>query len=136
MTEFLLQDCLLISRYGHADTKFVLCNYTDNLTVFYYNGRPQGRRERGAWPFASPPPPQIIYQKSISSAFYAHIFRQYFGAKKCQTQNTILKFLAQKYQRKRACKMLIKLTPGVNPIKLCFPNFEVKLECYLNHKMT
>jgi len=47
---------------------------------------------------------------SISSTFYAHILRQYFGGKKFQTQHTAFLFMAPKFlAKKRARKTLMKL---------------------------
>jgi len=53
---------------------------------------------------------------AISSAFYAQILQQYFGAKKCQIQNVTRENLRKAHSYKKlARKMLMKSTPGTYP---------------------
>jgi hypothetical protein len=72
--------------------------------------------------------------RSISPT-YVQLLRRYFCAKKVHTLNLIIKKLLAKLSYEKAVrKMLVKLTPGVNPTKLFFvklrffPFFVVKLE--------
>jgi len=52
------------------------------------------------------------FLESISSTFYAQLFCQYFGGKKIAKPNIIReKLLNYLSYEKRACKMLMKLTP-------------------------
>jgi len=56
---------------------------------------------------------------SISSTFYEHIFRQYFGAKNYKAEMFAFETQRQKdIGKKIASKMLMKLTPGLNFINI------------------
>jgi len=55
---------------------------------------------------------QPCCQGSISSAFHAHILRQYFCAKKLHSQNVTREKLCEAHSyKKRSSKMLMKLIP-------------------------
>jgi len=49
---------------------------------------------------------------SISSTFYARIFRPYFGAKKFQTQKQPYNFCLKNFVQKMRAKTLMQLTEG------------------------
>jgi len=55
---------------------------------------------------------------SISSTFYVAILCRYFGAKNYKAVNWVWNLLAPKYWQKRAHKMLMKSTPGVDFINI------------------
>jgi len=79
---------------------------TDNLTEFYAFGicGKDAHKHVG----------DINLQVSISSTFYAHLFCQYFFAKKLQSQNVTREkprkaLLYEKFEH----KIMMKLTPGI-----------------------
>ncbi len=66
----------------------------------------------------------IIDLPSISSTFFVRFFRQYFGAKKLQSQTfQLCNFWHQNIGKKSSWKMLMKLTPGIDFINVQWAAF-------------
>ncbi len=60
-----------------------------------------------------------VFLRSISSSFYKQLLRQYFCAKKLQSQTMTREKLRKAHLYKKVmCKMLMALTPGVDFINV------------------